>query len=281
MSAFANHEVKTKQWPYVAIGLIGLNLLILAFEASLGPRLPAFLEEWGLVAARVHAHAGAGDVATLATSLFLHVGIVHLGLNLWFLYVFADIVEDALGHGWFLALYLAAGFCGGLAIIAAGAGGQVPVVGASAAIAGVMAASLGLWPRARMKVSVLFLVVFVLLALYPLVRATGLPGWLIGGPVLFVVGSVVTLLLTRRPGARMKLLLRSVWVPAWLVMALWLGLQALTGTLALTNPVFADNFGWWAFAGGFVCGGVCGYVFRKHRQALVHRRALSENVTAE
>ncbi len=190
MIAFADHEVKTKQWPYVTICLIGLNLLILAFEASLGQRLPAFLQEWGLVAARVHAHTGAGDVATLATSLFLHVSIVHLGLNLWFLYVFADAVEDALGHGWFLVLYLLAGFSGGLAVIAAGAGGQVPVVGASAAIAGVMAASFSLWPRARMNVSILFLVVFVLLILYPLVKVLGLPGWLIGGPALFVVGSL-------------------------------------------------------------------------------------------
>ncbi len=73
----------------------------------------------------------------------------------------------------------------------------------------------------------------------------------------------------------MKLLLRSVWVPAWLVTGLWIGLQALTGTLTLTNTVFAGNFGWWAFAGGFICGGACGYLFPKHRQSLPQR------VTAE
>jgi membrane associated rhomboid family serine protease len=89
---------------------------------------------------------------TLFTSMFLHGGFAHLGGNMLFLWVFGNNVEDALGHVRFLAFYLLAGTAAGLAqTLASWLSGQVfvPMVGASGAIAGLLAAYAMLFPRAR------------------------------------------------------------------------------------------------------------------------------------
>ena len=99
----------------------------------------------------------AHNLVTVLTSLFLHVSVIHLAGNMWFLFVFGDAVEDALGTVWFLGLYLVSGFFGGMAILATTGSSPIPVVGASGAIAGVMAASVVLWPRARMRLPALLL----------------------------------------------------------------------------------------------------------------------------
>ena len=91
---------------------------------------------------------------TLFTSMFVHSGFWHLGGNMLFLWVFGDNVEDAAGHLRFLALYVACGVLGGLVEVAMAPGSTTPVVGASAAVAGVLGAYLMLHPRRRMLVVV-------------------------------------------------------------------------------------------------------------------------------
>ena len=88
----------------------------------------------------------------LAGYMFLHGGWLHLGGNLLVLFVFGDNVEDALGHLRFLLLYLLAGVAGGAAHCLLGPDPETPLVGASGAIAGVMAAYLLLYPRAKLFV---------------------------------------------------------------------------------------------------------------------------------
>jgi membrane associated rhomboid family serine protease len=92
---------------------------------------------------------------TLITYMFLHGGWMHLIGNMLFLWVFGDNVEDAMGHGRFLAFYLLAGIAGGLAHTLSGPTSTVPLVGASGAIAGVVAAYLMLHPRVKLWVLVL------------------------------------------------------------------------------------------------------------------------------
>ena len=111
--------------------------------------------------ARVNAEITAHNLFTVLTSMFLHVSVIHLAGNMWFLFVFGDAVEDALGAMWFFGLYLVSGFFGGMAILATAGSSAVPVVGASGAISGVMAASLVFWPKARMRMPALLLVAFV------------------------------------------------------------------------------------------------------------------------
>ncbi len=90
---------------------------------------------------------------TVFTSMFLHGGLVHIGSNLLFLWIFGNNVEDALGRVRFLLFYLGGGVAAALVqVVASAATGdvQVPMVGASGAIAGVLAAYMSLFPRARL-----------------------------------------------------------------------------------------------------------------------------------
>jgi membrane associated rhomboid family serine protease len=90
--------------------------------------------------------------ATLITYQFLHGGVLHLLSNMLFLWVFGDNVEDALGHLKFLVFYLLSGVAGGLAHAAFLPSSQLPLIGASGAVAGVIAAYLMLHPRVRVWV---------------------------------------------------------------------------------------------------------------------------------
>ena len=98
-------------------------------------------------------------LAVLA-SMFLHGGLVHLGGNMLFLWIFGNNIEDRLGHVRYLLFYLAAGIVATLAHIAVQPSSTVPVVGASGAIAGVMGAYLVWFPKAR--VTTLFIFFFII-----------------------------------------------------------------------------------------------------------------------
>jgi len=90
------------------------------------------------------------EPATLLTSLFLHVSFLHLAGNMLFLWVFGDNVEDAMGHGRFILFFLLCGTAAGLAHAFAVPGSDRPLVGASGAVSGVVAAYLILHPRVRL-----------------------------------------------------------------------------------------------------------------------------------
>jgi membrane associated rhomboid family serine protease len=109
-------------------------------------------------------HFGAGlrsELATIPESLtfvsymFLHSGWIHLLGNMLFLWVFGDNVEDAMGHARYLAFYLLCGAAGGLAHAFANATSEAPLIGASAAVAGTLAAYLILHPKVKLWVLVL------------------------------------------------------------------------------------------------------------------------------
>ncbi len=109
------------------------------------------INTFGMVPARMFA----GDYWSLLTAIFLHGGVAHLLGNMYFLWVFGDNVEDRLGRVRFLALYLVAGLVSGLAHAVFEADTTLPVVGASGAISGVMAAYAVLFPRTRL-ISLIF-----------------------------------------------------------------------------------------------------------------------------
>ena len=104
--------------------------------------------------------------ATLFTSMFLHGGWLHLGGNLLFLWIFGNNVEDLLGRGRFLLLYLASGVAAALAQALADKMGQVPMVGASGAIAGVLGAYLITYPRANVH-CFLWIIIFFWIVTIP------------------------------------------------------------------------------------------------------------------
>ena len=155
--------------PYVNYFLIAINLLVFVFEMAVPPNaLLQFQFQFGYVPARTTAFL-AGDHSigfTLAflpilTCMFLHGSWLHVLGNMWFLYIFGDNVEDHFGHFPYLLVYLLSGIFGSVVHTIFNPGSNVPSVGASGAIAGVMGAYFVLYPRARVLTWVFFFVIWM------------------------------------------------------------------------------------------------------------------------
>jgi membrane associated rhomboid family serine protease len=151
-------NVPRSTWPFVTATIIALNCFIFFLELSAGPAdREQLIATYALIPARTTAYltglpAGfSGGILTLFSSMFLHGGWMHLIGNMWFLWLFGDNVEDRVGHGRYLLLYLAGGLAGALAHWGFNAASQVPTVGASGAIAAVMGAYLITFPGARIR----------------------------------------------------------------------------------------------------------------------------------
>jgi rhomboid family protein len=146
--------------PYVVYTLIGINVLV--YVSTLGimsdnTTAYYFLLDWGMVPERI----SAGDsLPSLVTSLFMHAGFMHIAGNMLFLWVFGDNLEDEMGHGRFLAFYLASGIGASLIQILVAPYSEIPTVGASGAIAGVLGGYLLLYPKARVDILIIFIVFF-------------------------------------------------------------------------------------------------------------------------
>ncbi|MEK7563418.1 MAG: rhomboid family intramembrane serine protease [Patescibacteria group bacterium] len=140
MLPLRDHE-RSERFPIVTISLIGIN--VLAFIAEyMAPDLDAFIQTWALVPSVM-------NPVTFLTSMFLHGGIAHIGFNMWYLWIFGDNVEGRLGHGWFLLFYLAAGLAAIAAELPGMLGSDIPMLGASGAIAGVLGMYLAFFPHHR------------------------------------------------------------------------------------------------------------------------------------
>src|SRR4029077_8870043 len=134
--------------PLVTYALIALNVLFFFVEQSGGD---AFVGTWAFVPSRFLANPFS-DFLTLFTSMFMHAGWLHLGGNMLYLWIFGDNVEDEFGHVKYLLFYLLAGIAATFAQFAAASGSNVPNVGASGAIAGVLGAYILMFPNARINV---------------------------------------------------------------------------------------------------------------------------------
>jgi membrane associated rhomboid family serine protease len=124
-------------------------------ELSKGDQLRQFIFTYGLVPARytvpsISTYFTSGQqVFSFLSFMFIHGGFLHLLGNMWSLYIFGDNVEDRLGPFRYLLFYLLCGFASGLAHLAVNLHSQVPTIGASGAIAGVMGAYMISYPRSR------------------------------------------------------------------------------------------------------------------------------------
>ena len=143
-------------FPYVTVAVIAACILTFLWQLSLGPAQNRMIYALGAIPAVVTGERGLPpSVAlvpaelTLVTSMFLHGGWLHLGGNMLFLWIFGDNVEDAMGHVRFLVFYLVCGVVAALAHIYFNPGSQIPTIGASGAISGVLGAYIVLHPRAQ------------------------------------------------------------------------------------------------------------------------------------
>lgn len=155
--------------PIVTYVLMGANIIIFLSYAGImndARLMNAFLLDWSMIPARLSTGDG---FHTVLSSMFLHGGWLHLAGNMLFLYIFGDNIEDALGHGKYLLFYLASGVAAALAQYAVAPYSPVPMVGASGAIAGVMGAYLLLFPKAKVDILIIIVVIF---------RILPIPAWI-------------------------------------------------------------------------------------------------------
>ncbi len=148
MMPIGDDNSSRRRVPVVTYGLILLNLLFFLVELSSGD---AFIIQWAFVPARFLANPAA-DFLTLFTSMFMHAGWVHFLGNMLYLWIFGDNVEDRFGPVQFLIFYLLCGLGATFTQLVFSLGSNIPNLGASGAIAGVLGAYLIMFPQARVSV---------------------------------------------------------------------------------------------------------------------------------
>ncbi len=168
MIPIGDYAGERRQFPFINIALLILNILAFVYTAMqpLG-QLDQFFSRWGAVPQEIITGTDlpptvqAPIYLTLLTSIFLHGGLLHLGGNMLYLWVFGDNVENAFGSLKYLIFYLLCGLGASAAQIAIAPHSMVPIIGASGAIAGVMGAYLVLFPGAMVRTLVLINVVYL------------------------------------------------------------------------------------------------------------------------
>ena len=231
-------ENPASRTPWATYALIAVNALAWFFELSHGVfqstfdygAIPSFvlhgvrdgvLHLDQLTQGAIALHQEVPWPLTVLTSMFMHGGWLHIIGNMWFLWIFGDNVEDAMGSVKYLVFYLLCGLAAAMSQILTSPGSQVPMVGASGAIAGVLGAYIVLFPHARVRcLWILFIIIttvyvpaWLLLGLW-FVSQFLIPGegvaWMahVGG---FIVGFLlVRLFVMRRPPPR-----RDGFPPLW------------------------------------------------------------------
>ncbi|HYA34294.1 MAG TPA: rhomboid family intramembrane serine protease [Candidatus Binataceae bacterium] len=144
----------------VNVTLIAANIAVFVHELSLGRDLEGFVARWAMIPSHLTA-GNAGSYAysiaqtpvspwvTIFTSMFIHGGLWHVAGNMLYLFIFGAAVEEAMGSARFAVFYFLAGIAAALAMVAFAPHSNVPVIGASGAIAGVLGGYFVLYPRAR------------------------------------------------------------------------------------------------------------------------------------
>jgi membrane associated rhomboid family serine protease len=169
--------VPTRYPPVMTWMLIAINCLVFLLQNSLTPgELEEFLRDFALIPARYtavlpygDANLSAVDLVPFFTMMFLHGGWLHLIFNMWTLWLFGSTVEDRLGHGRYLAFYLACGLAASIAHVIFNPTSIVPALGASGAIAGVLGCYMRLFPLARVVVVVPILFIPLFFEVYAFV----------------------------------------------------------------------------------------------------------------
>jgi membrane associated rhomboid family serine protease len=161
MPIYDDNPFRLPHRPIVTWSLIGLNLLMFLIEIPSAGDSYAVISRYGVTPA---AFIGDGavpgalpPVLTLVTYMFLHADAGHIFGNMIFLWVFGDDIEEALGRTRFLLFYLLTGALAALAYIASNVDSEIPLIGASGAIAGIVVAYVMLRPCARVTVLLWFI----------------------------------------------------------------------------------------------------------------------------
>ncbi len=161
-------NIPTRTIPIITVSIIIVNILIFLWQRVVlhGSAGDLVYKYYGLVPRELATSITARwdllpyNVLTVFTSMFLHVGFLHLGGNMLYLWIFGNNIEDALGHMRFLFFYLLAGIIAAAFQFFYDPASTVPMVGASGAVSGILGAYLVLFPHARIK-TILLIIIFI------------------------------------------------------------------------------------------------------------------------
>lgn len=210
-------QIPTLKTPVVTYALIAINVLVYLVMMLAGAGQESLVNELALIPTNVTSGLDLGDIADFITSMFMHAGLLHLGGNMLYLWIFGDNVEDQMGKWKYLVFYLVGGLVAALTHILTNPNSQIPTVGASGAIAAVLGAYLVLFPQSRV-VTLIPLGFFMRMTLLPAIIVLGI--WFLlqlfsgvmsfGGPDVggtafwahiggFVVGVILAKIMPHRP----------------------------------------------------------------------------------
>ena len=161
-------NIPTRTFPIITLGLVFVNIIIFAWQhIMLNPPAGAMMFTYfGLVPKEfMTSFISRHDllpynIMTIFTSMFLHGGFLHIIGNMLYLFIFGNNIEDRLGHPGFLVFYIASGICAALFQLFYDPSSEVPMIGASGAVSGVLGAYLVCYPYARIK-TLLIIIVFI------------------------------------------------------------------------------------------------------------------------
>ncbi len=157
-------DIPSRSYPFVTVSIIVINVIAFLFELSLGEELESFIRTFGVIPVKYFYEGIRFDdgsvlcflmserMIPLFTSMFLHGGWLHLISNMFYLWIFGDNVEDRMGYGRYFLFYLLCGLAAAGAHIITNSDSEIPTIGASGAIAGVLGGSMMLYPYAGVVV---------------------------------------------------------------------------------------------------------------------------------
>lgn len=187
MIPIRDSHVSVKTVPVFTVLLLLGNMAVFVYQALLGPELGSFFYRFGAIPWEIsHFQDLPGltgthqspipNFLTLFTAMFLHGGFLHLAGNLLYLWIFGDNVEALTGHLRFPFFYLTCGLAAALTHVMLDPNSQIPMIGASGAVSGILGAYFIRFPKAR--VHVLFFIPFLMVRVIPVPAVLALGFWI-------------------------------------------------------------------------------------------------------
>ena len=139
--------------PYVTISIILINISVFIYQTTLpGEALHAWIYSTGVISSQLFKHGVSGFILPFFSSLFIHGGFLHVAGNMLYLWIFGDNIESTLGHCKFILFYFAAGIVATICQLIFQGYSDIPIIGASGAISGILGAYMIRYPHARIQV---------------------------------------------------------------------------------------------------------------------------------
>jgi len=149
----------TERFPFITIGIIAINILVYIWELVSPAGERYIIYTYGAIPSEIlslEKTRALHPAATVFSSMFLHGGLLHIGGNMLYLWIFGNNIEDKLGHFRFLIFYLFAGIIAAYSHALLSPSSNIPMIGASGAVSGVLGAYILLFPHARVHTLIFF-----------------------------------------------------------------------------------------------------------------------------